>query len=690
MFKILYISDTHLKSDYSSNGSIDQKVKLHGIHSSLEDDFLTLIDKYLNTNPINLIVFSGDFIAGGDNTSHQEFSQKFFEIVEKHNISKKHIIIVPGNHDIDRTFDPDTRDRYQYFYESWKECSIPYLDGINHDNSILYKDEENKLLIIPINTANWSQSQIVLDDSIQNFIDTISDYEIKKKLLSSFRYDPARISDKQFQILEDELQSIDNLQEYTKIIVQHHHITALDTKEEHKEMPDLLNVFQLQEFIMKYDIRLLIHGHKHTNKIFYHYLSNDSKPHKMLVISGKNLNNEDFFQELNIQNNDGASCLTITKWDKDLKGQKDINIYELFDSENFTNSITLEDSDITKLYNKLCLKAADSKNKNKQFICHLNLKNYTNNRFPIPIMYPVDNERQKLYEKEIDKHVKWWQKESTIYEDITELHGPRLNKYNGYINQIEYIKKQLEKDFHTSKAVATLIEPTKDFQSEERKFPSFISCQFIIREESQRKYLDIIAHFRKHEMRYWWALNIAELFWLLESVKKSLREEVDFGTITTVSNIIGFAQENAFGRSYISSIDYHIDLDPAYVMHQAHSIMCNKALVNSEDELNQMDFIKLLDEIFEDLNSFIRAKNNKDGNAKPRKGLLKLAEYIYKAKDNSCTIQNKFYYALRRLGQTASTFKVDNDFEESLQFFKEDLEKTLECYENLKQSLIQK
>ena len=37
--------------------------------------------------------------------------------------------------------------------------------------------------------------------------------------------------------------------------------------------------------------------------------------------------------------------------------------------------------------------------------------------------------------KDIYKHVEWWQQDSTIYDDISELHGPKLKKFQGYYNQ---------------------------------------------------------------------------------------------------------------------------------------------------------------------------------------------------------------------------------------------------------------
>lgn len=256
------------------------------------------------------------------------------------------------------------------------------------------------------------------------------------------------------------------------------------------------------------------------------------------------------------------------------------------------------------------------------------------------------------------------------------------------MNQLEYICTELNNDECTSKAIAILIEPHKDFLIK-KQFPSFISCQFLIRENNNKKYLDVIANYRKQEMRYWWALNIAELYKMLNDVKKNLSEEVKIGKITTVSNVMIFAEEKAFGRSYVSSIDYHMDIDPAYVMHQAHSIMCNKSEKITIDELEKTDFIKLMDEIFNDFAEFVKARNNKDGNSKPRTGIIELVKFIEKAKNDSCAIQNNFYKSLKSLSLASKNFSSSSkDFEDNLKVFDGELKETKQSYEELKNKLV--
>ena len=252
---------------------------------------------------------------------------------------------------------------------------------------------------------------------------------------------------------------------------------------------------------------------------------------------------------------------------------------------------------------------------------------------------------------------------------------------------MKYIYKQLKNSSTTTRTVAVLLEPAKDFH-DKLNYPSFISCQFMIRVEGVHEYLDIVANFRKQEMRYWWALNIAELYKLIYEMNKKLNNKFTLGKITTISNNTIYAKEKAFGRSYVSSIDYYMDLDPANVMHQAHSIMCNKLTFNSIEELESTEFVKLLNEIFNDFFEFVKAKDNEDGNSRPRIGIKKLAEFIKKAKNDKCDFQTNFYKALDVLANYAQQFGSDATFQENLKTFEDQLKVTVKCYDELKQSLI--
>lgn len=689
MFKILHISDIHYSSQLNTSGKVDAKVDI-GILSSQESEFFQILEKHLSTystkDKINLFVISGDIINGRDRQAQKKFSEKFIELIKKYEYSKNNIMVVPGNHDVMKGSAISSKERYDEFFDAWDGCKLPYLDGVYRSSDIVL-DKDNMMMIIPLNTSNWSQVRIKLSETIEKHISTLDD-NIKKEFERQFTYDAANVSQEQLILLEKEIKEIPNHEKYNKVLVQHHHLTAVDDSIEVKELPDILNIDDLKRFIKDFNIRVVLHGHKHRGRAFSEYLNKDNIPFKLLISSSSNVNSGHFFTLLDFDRLD----VNISTYNRKGTAEKNES-FMIYDSLQTESSIILEDDNITRLYNKICSSVKKPTNKNKQFICHLNLQNYKVDTYPIPMMYK-DKADQKQYEYEIEKHVKWWQQSRSKYSDEVPLHGVRLKKHSGYINQLENIKNEILKDPFTSRGVATLLEPTKDFINTKgyiakTEYPSFINCQFIVREDENIKYLDVIAYYRVQEMRYWWSLNISELFRLLKDMQKELGADFKIGKITTITSLAKFVSTNAFGGSFISTIDYHVDVDSLLVANQAHSIMCKKANFKTIAEVNNADFIKLWEEVFDDLKLFTKAKNNKDGNSRLRDGIRFLVNCVAQAKDDSCAIQNNFHLSLKRLAMAIDSYKSSNStFEEGLKDFSEALKDTLVKYEKVKYSLV--
>ncbi|WP_192366035.1 hypothetical protein [Mesorhizobium mediterraneum] len=110
--------------------------------------------------------------------------------------------------------------------------------------------------------------------------------------------------------------------------------------------------------------------------------------------------------------------------------------------------------------------------------------------------------------------VAWWQLErSGLEHRMPFVHGSRLRRYGGKINQIERIIKLL-KEKPSTRALAVLVDPFRDFteNGQNEEFASFCLVEFKRRDvSSSQRFIDALAFYRAQEFARWWPINVAEL-----------------------------------------------------------------------------------------------------------------------------------------------------------------------------------
>lgn len=115
------------------------------------------------------------------------------------------------------------------------------------------------------------------------------------------------------------------------------------------------------------------------------------------------------------------------------------------------------------------------------------------------------------------------------------VHGTRLRRYGGKIDQIERIKKLLKHKAST-RALAVLVDPFRDFTADGsgEEFASFSLVEFKRRNLGNgRSSVEVIAFYRAQEFARWWPINVAELRSLQIEVCRHLN--FDPGRITTIA-----------------------------------------------------------------------------------------------------------------------------------------------------------
>jgi hypothetical protein len=198
--------------------------------------------------------------------------------------------------------------------------------------------------------------------------------------------------------------------------------------------------------------------------------------------------------------------------------------------------ITVEGSDLDEVYAR-ALAIAKTDARRGTLIVHLDLPEEEGSALPLPQAYSVPDDLQGDERQTwLRGLVEWWQLDRSQLEPrIPYLHGARLRRYGGKIDQIKRIIALLRTQPST-RAVAVLVDPFRDFTSTGagEEFASFCLVEFRRRDvDAVRIAVDAIAFYRAQEFERWWPINIAELRFLQREICKELGFRP--GRITTVA-----------------------------------------------------------------------------------------------------------------------------------------------------------
>jgi hypothetical protein len=218
--------------------------------------------------------------------------------------------------------------------------------------------------------------------------------------------------------------------------------------------------------------------------------------------------------------------------------------------------------------------------------------------------------------------VEWWQRDRSQLEPrIPYLHGARLRRYGGKIDQIKRIIALLGAKPST-RAVAVLIDPFRDFTptGAEEEFASFCLVEFRRRDvEGVRTAVDAIAFYRAQEFERWWPINIAELRFLQREICKELGFRS--GRITTVAADARTASRSPTQVS-MPIIDRWLDQAPER-LHLLADALVHRTVGGQPQAGSVQEWRRSLSELRAATQEF-----NPDGIPVAIEGLLILAAYI--------------------------------------------------------------
>jgi hypothetical protein len=544
----LHLTDTHLASAGTAFPRDDHKIVVRGIEHDTREKALELTLSRLadrlskEGRRLDGVIFSGDAQDRGRPGGHQIL----FELLNTHfgrvGVTAANIVAVPGNHDVPRGSPPSSEKRYEAFTDIWRKagCVTPWLDGIDTvatDGGLHCLMSPDRLwAVFPINTSNWSHAAVTLPEPLASAWDGLptllaggdadKEGQYRHQLDGLARYDMARVSSRQLEILRGLIEGIPQpaAGRQLRIAVLHHHLRAPSLREELKPFADVSNLEQVRAFLRDRGIVVVVHGHKHEHAAqFEHIYDQDgSSDHRTLVISGATFEpgrETDAVRLITVTGMPNSPSITIEPITVPHGGvdsrDPPMITRRLWSSGAAAGApMVIQGSDLDEVYDRACAAAATDA-ANGMLIVHLDLPTGANRELPLPANYPLPEPMDETERRRwLNELVAWWQLErSGLEHRMPFVHGTRLRRYGGKINQIDRVIKLL-KNKASTRALAVLIDPFRDFTADglNEEFASFCLVEFKRRElGGSRRAVDAIAFYRAQEFARWWPINIAEM-----------------------------------------------------------------------------------------------------------------------------------------------------------------------------------
>lgn len=691
----LHLTDTHLATTGVAFKRDDHKINIPGVGIETREAVLALTfsrvaerlkraDRHLDG-----VLFSGDAQDRGRPGGHQILLDLVLQHFGSLGITTANIVAVPGNHDVPRSSAPSSDLRYQPFTEVWRKagCVTPWLDGIDLTagdggaHSLVSGDA--LWAVFAINTCNWSHVTQTLPEPLASAWaalpkqaagdDAEKEATLREQLDGLARYDMARVSGRQLEVLREIIEGTQQplAGPQLRIAVLHHHLRAPSLREEIKPFADISNLEQVRGFLRDRGIAVVVHGHKHECACQFEHIydQNGSQHHRTLVISGATFEPG--------RESDAARLVTIGG----LPNNPGVTIepvavprggVEPIDPSTITRRIwstgvvpgapvVIQGTDINEVYDRACECAAHDA-ANGTLIVHLDLPVGMAGELPLPSNYPLpepmDEVERRRWLKEL---VAWWQlSKSALEHRMPFVHGSRLRRYGGKIDQVKRIVELLRRQAST-RALAVLIDPFRDFTVDgaDEEFASFCLVEFKRRElGAGKRAIDAIAFYRAQEFARWWPINVAEICHL----QSEICTELGFapGRITTIA-----ADARTHSRSptqvAMPIIDRWLDQAPER-LHLLANALVSANVRNGE----QRDAVRGWERALADLEATAN-EYNPDGLPIAIEGLMLLASYLEVEDDGQEPDLKNLVRVLRHLARVNQGFeegaRTKTDFE---------------------------
>jgi 3',5'-cyclic AMP phosphodiesterase CpdA len=608
---ILHLSDLHLGSPVVGQLDVDDKVGIGEEPGATDKSHLAHTLEALagalraEKRSLDAVVVSGDITKGNRTDGFEELDEFLGRLGDALPPAGR-IVVVPGNHDMDKVADPGDPEKTKRFREAVRGKYLsPLLNGIDYNVAAttrpgtseppaepLLKLDDAVVAAISSSDFCWTfehRTQTKWEEVLNAYkaiADTAAFEKAKKELGGLRNHDIAKVDEKQLEELGKELDAIgvcsgnEGEDPRLRIAVLHHPIGIVSGHEEIKPYAYLTNLAKVRTFLYHRGFHVVLHGHKHANYAGWDWLVppggelDQRLPHRTLVLgaAGRFRVGEPALRLLEVSPDRekpvaGAPRLRVMDVKgTDLSEQLSLPLEEPVRSlaQPFVSSLDPSTPWVVKA------KSADAAYQQLRDLA-------VDSEVPRAVISIVEdastagNQPTNYAETEADLALKdlvtWWQHPRP--EAVHAFSGSSFNHGERLYGDSDTIKEAVQA-LPSSKAIAILVRPGEAGDSD-REWPAFVVVQLQLRRDQDRQLLDVVGFYRKQDLELWWPVNIAELAEIQkravkhahESRSPALKGKIGPGRLIAIAS--SGVHDKVLPQMAGTALDRSIDLRPTWI-----------------------------------------------------------------------------------------------------------------------------
>jgi len=560
---------------------------------------------------LDSIVVSGDLTTGNQPDGYAEFDAMLARLGGALP-SPDRVLVVPGNHDVDRYVQPGEPAKLEGFREAARsKYRTPLVKGIDYDDGGLRNPrgygkvdpvlDIGDAVIVALNSADWCWTEEGTTKTdwgdVVSSLHANDDSEEARALRKTLADELFWLRTKDIpKVDQGQLDALEGLLERAKldldpnddprlrVAVLHHPIGVVSSREEIKDFEVITNLAAVRTFLYHRGFHLVLHGHKHNPFTGWDWLApprddlDELVPWRSLVLGAPATFKIDqrICRLIEVCPDGakpvaGAPRLRVIPIDGVEQGEAlelsfDPPVHSL--AQPFVSSRSqdtpwvVEAKTADAAYQQLRDLRADGTNR-----AVVSVVEDPTSTARLPTNYPKPRAVPPL-----KMMVDWWQHPRP--EAIHSFSGPEFNHGERLYYGREDAIKQAVRALPSSKAIALLIWP-EEAGDDAQQFPAFTLVQLQQRQAGGYVYLDVVGVFRKQDLDYWWPVNMAELAQIQERALEAahagdakLLQEARAGRLIAMASI--GAHENTIPKMAGTALDRAVDLRPHWLYHLAY------------------------------------------------------------------------------------------------------------------------